>query len=100
MRTDILRVAKVRLALCTLVAVSVVERVHVILLVGAYRRGEGSRVVDVVFSPSLLFVFVVVGHLSAPFTNGEFLGEFVKREREGSVSLSVRRSLARNAESR
>ena len=100
MRTDILRVAKVRLALRTLVAVSVVERVHVILLVGVHRRGEGSRVVDVVFSPSLSLVVVFVGHLSAPFTNGEFLGEFVKREREGSVSLSVRRSLARNAESR
>jgi|MEHZ01.4.fsa_nt_MEHZ011094133.1_2 hypothetical protein len=64
MRTDILRVAKVRFALRALVAfVSVVERVHVILLVGVFRRGEGSRVVDVVFPPSLLLVLFFVGHL-------------------------------------
>lgn len=63
MRTDILRAAKVRLASRALVAfVSVVERVHVILLVGVLRRGEGSRVVDVVFPP----LFFFVGHL-APF---------------------------------
>ena len=64
MRTDILRAAKVRLAsrLQLVAFVSVVERVHVILLVGVLRRGEGSRVVDVVFPP----LFFFVGHL-APF---------------------------------
>lgn len=95
MRTDILRVAKVRLAsrLQLVVAfVSVVERVHVIRLVGLFRRGEGSRVVDVVFPP-LFFFFV--GHL-VPFY-GEF-GRGICKQRERARSLSLRRSLARNAE--
>ena len=95
MRTDILRAAKVRLAsrLQLVAFVSVVERVHVILLVGVLRRGEGSRVVDVVFPP--LFFFFFVGHL-APF-NGEF-GRGICKQRERARSLSLRRSLARNAE--
>ena len=53
------------------------------------RRGEGSRVVDVVFPP-LFFFFV--GHL-APF-NGEFgRGICKQRERGLGLSLCVVRSL-------
>ena len=91
MRTDILRAAKVRLAsrLQLVVAfVSVVERVHVILLVGVLRRGEGSRVVDVVFPP----LFFFVGHL-APFY-GEF-GRGICKQRERVLGLSLSASFAR-----